>query len=153
MRKCTQAEVFLWSIALPGFGQLLNGKVFKSLLLVSLEFLINSQANLNEIIIFSFHGEIGKSISQTNYQWLMFYPCVYIFGIWDAYKDAGGGKKPFAAIPFAFGAYFGTVGIIFSADCLGPVWLGIIGLSVGIVIGLLIKVILSKKTVANQRNS
>lgn len=142
MGKCTRTEVFLWSIALPGFGQLLNGRVLKGLLLVGLEFLINCQSNLNEVIISSFHGEFEKAINQTDYQWLMFYPCIYMFGIWDAYKDAGGGTTPFAVVPFAFGAFFGTIGIIFSRDYLGAVWLGIVGLSLGIAIGLLIKRIL-----------
>jgi hypothetical protein len=150
MRKCTRTEVFLWSIALPGFGQILNGEIIKGLLLVGLEFLINSQSNLNEIIILSFHGEIRQTISQTNYQWLMFYPCIYMFGIWDAYKDAGRGKTPFAVIPFAFGAFFGTIGIIFSCYFLGAVWLGIIGLFFGIVLGILIRIILRDKTIVNR---
>ncbi|MDF2960305.1 MAG: hypothetical protein K0S39_2040 [Paenibacillus sp.] len=137
MGKCTRTEVFLWSIALPGFGQLLNGKLLKGLLLVGLEFLINSQSHLNEIIISSFQGEIEKTIDQTNYQWLMFYPCIYMFGIWDAYKDAGGGTTPYSVIPFAFGALFGTIGIIYSRDFLGAVWLGIVGLFLGVAAGLL----------------
>jgi hypothetical protein len=145
MGKCTRIEAFLWSIALPGFGQLLNGKFFKGLLLIGLEFLINVQSNLNEIIISSFHGEIEKTINQTNYQWLMFYPCVYMFGIWDAYRDAGGGTTPYAVVPFAFGAFFGTVGIIFSNDFLGAVWLGIVGLFLGIAVGLIIRTYLRKR--------
>ncbi|MBD0383847.1 hypothetical protein [Paenibacillus sedimenti] len=145
MGKCTRTEVFLWSIALPGFGQLLNGKFLKGLLLVGLEFLINSQSNLNEIIISSFHGEIEKTIDQTNYQWLMFYPCIYMFGIWDAYKDAGGGTTPYSVVPFAFGAYCGTFGIIYSRDFLGAVWLGIVGLFLGIAVGLLIRTTLRNR--------
>jgi hypothetical protein len=148
--KCTRMEVFLWSIALPGFGQLLNDRYLKGLLLIGLEFLINVQSNLNEVIISSFHGDFEKSIIQTNYQWLMFYPCIYIFAIWDAYKDAGGGTTPYAVVPFAFGAFFGTIGIIFSRDFLGAVWLGIIGLFLGITVGLLIRTILRMRTVNNR---
>ncbi len=148
MDKPTRIEVFLWSIALPGFGQILNGKYLKGILLIGLEFLINMQSNLNVIIISSFHGEIEKTIQQTNYQWLMFYPCVYMFGIWDAYKDAGGGSKPYEVFPFAFGAFFGTIGIIFSNDFLGTVWLGLFGLFIGIVIGILIKMILRNRLAA-----
>ncbi|MGG1516517.1 hypothetical protein ABE504_13950 [Paenibacillus oryzisoli] len=139
MKKSIQLEVILWSIALPGFGQLLNGKLLKGLLLIGLEFLINVNSNLNVIIISSFHGEIEKTINQTNYQWLMFYPCIYMFGMWDAYKDAGGDTRPYSTIPFVFGAFFGTVGVIFSTYYLGAVWLGIIGCFVGILIGTLIK--------------
>jgi len=77
-------EALLWSIALPGFGQFLNGKLIKGIVFVFLEFLINVQANLNEVTISSFHGEIEKAIEQANYQWLMFYPCLYFFAMWDA---------------------------------------------------------------------
>lgn len=51
-------EKVLWSIALPGFGQLLNGKFTKGLLCIFLEFLINIQSNINQIIKLSFQGEI-----------------------------------------------------------------------------------------------
>jgi hypothetical protein len=72
-------EKLLWSIALPGFGQLLNGKFLKGMLLISLEFLINIQANFNEVIILNFLGRTEEAIQQTNYGWLMFYPCLYFF--------------------------------------------------------------------------
>ncbi len=49
-------------------------------------------ANFNEIIRLSFIGNIEGTVSQTNYQWLMFYPCLYFFAMWDAFKEAGGGK-------------------------------------------------------------
>jgi hypothetical protein len=145
MAKKSRVEVVLWSIALPGFGQLLNGKYIKGILLVVLEFLINVQSNLNLIIISSFHGDIQTTISQTGYQWLMFYPCVYMFAIWDAYKDAGEGTEPNVVFPFAFGAFFGTIGIIYSQDCLGAVWLGLVGLFIGVLIGLGLKSMLRNR--------
>lgn len=67
-------EALLWSIALPGFGQFLNGKPLKGIVFVFLEFLINVQGNFNTIIISSFQGDINKAIEQADYQWLMFYP-------------------------------------------------------------------------------
>ena len=138
-------EKLLWSIALPGFGQLLNGKYTKGILLIFLEFLVNVQGNFNRVILLSFHGEIEKAIQQTNYGWLMFYPCLYFFAMWDAYKDAGGGKKPYSFLPFVFGAYFVTIGLIFSNTLkimgilFGPIWLPILSVVPGIVIGLLLK--------------
>jgi len=53
-------EKLLWSIALPGFGQLLNGKYIKGVLLISLEFLVNVKSNFNEVIISSFRWDISK---------------------------------------------------------------------------------------------
>lgn len=51
-------ENILWSIAFPGFAQLLNGKYLKGFLFIGLEFLINARANFNYAILFSFHGDI-----------------------------------------------------------------------------------------------
>jgi hypothetical protein len=142
-------EKLLWSIALPGFGQFLNGKYFKGIVFVLLEFLINIQANFNQIILLSFHGKIEEAIKQTDYQWLMFYPCLYFFSIWDAVKDAGGGKEPTTYLPYVFSAYFVTVGLIFSPTFTifgvlpGPVWLPILSVVPGLISGLIIKRIIN----------
>ncbi|WP_349655130.1 hypothetical protein [Neobacillus sp. YX16] len=105
-------EKLLWSIAFPGFGQMLNGKYFKGILFILLEFVINVQSHFNEVIMLSFNGEIEKTFARTEYQWLMFYPCVYFFAMWDAYKDAGGDKEPYSFLPFVSSAYLVTVGLI-----------------------------------------
>jgi len=151
MAKTSRIEAILWCIALPGFGQLLNGKYIKGIVLIVLEFLINLQSNLNLIIISSFHGDIRTAIDQTGYEWLMFYPCVYMFGIWDAYRDAGGGTKPYAVFPFAFGAFFGTVGVIFSRNFLGPMWLGLVGLFVGLLVGIGLQSMLRNRLTTNEK--
>jgi hypothetical protein len=75
------SEKLLWSIALPRFGQLLNGKYIKGILFIFLEIIINVQGNFIEIIMLSFQGEIEKGIVQANYQWLMFYPCLYFYAM------------------------------------------------------------------------
>lgn len=143
-------ERLLWSIALPGFGQLLNGKVVKGLTFAFLEFLVNVQSNFNKIIILSFHGNIQAAIQETNYQWLMFYPCLYFFAMWDAWKDAGGGKERFSFLPFVFSAYFVTVGCIYSSNAklfgvlLGPVWLPMICVIPGVIVGILIGKVISR---------
>ncbi|MFP3918775.1 hypothetical protein U5N28_13315 [Lysinibacillus telephonicus] len=138
-------ETLLWSIALPGFGQLLNRKYIKGITLILLELLINIQANLNIAILLSFQGDILSSIKETNYQWLMFYPCLYFFSMWDAFKDAGGGKSPFSFLPFVFAAYLVTIGIIYSAKItifgvlFGPVFLPMVLVLPGVFIGLIVK--------------
>lgn len=149
-KKSKKLEVLLWSIALPGFGQLMNHKYVKGLLLVGLEILVNVMGNFNTIIVLSFNFKIEEAIDQTNYLWLMFYPCLYFFAIWDAYKDSGGGEKPFAYLPLVFSAYFVTVGLIFSPGfklfgyLIGPMWLPILFLPIGLSVGALIRWILLK---------
>ncbi|MTW87018.1 hypothetical protein F3157_15330 [Virgibacillus dakarensis] len=146
-------EKLLWSIALPGFGQLLNGKYIKGIVFIFLEFLVNVQGNLNKVIFLSFHGEIEQAIQQADYQWIMFYPCLYFFAIWDAFKDAGGGKKPYSFLPFVFSAYFMTIGTIYSSKLtlfgvlLGPIWLPILSVIPGLLIGFLLQRILRKKQI------
>lgn len=138
-------EALLWSIALPGFGQLLNREYLKGIIFIALEFIINVQSHFNEIILQSFNGNIEKAIEGTEYQWLMFYPCVYFFAMWDAYKDAGGGKEPYAYLPFVFSAYFVTVGLMYSEKVkifgllFGTVWFPMLYVIPGVVIGILLK--------------
>lgn len=149
MKKTNQLESVLWSIALPGFSQILNGKFLKGLLFISLEFLINIQSNFNEVIMLSFHGHIQSAVDRTNYQWLMFYPCLYMFAMWDAYKDAGGGKES-SFLPFVLSAYFITVGLIYSPTLrimgilFGPVWLPMLFLIIGLFISTFFKTIFQK---------
>jgi hypothetical protein len=144
-----QIEKLLWSIALPGFGQLLNKNYVKGLLLIFLEFLINLNSSFNQIIMLSFHGEIQEAIRLTNYGWLMFYPCVYMFAIWDAVRGAEGKLSAFSYIPYVCSAYLITVGVMFSNTITifgvlwGPVWLPILFCFLGIGIGQLFKYYLS----------
>jgi hypothetical protein len=155
--KSEKLEAILWSIALPGFAQLLNRNYIKGILLVGLEIVINVMGNFNTIIVLSFNLKIEEAIAQTNYLWLMFYPCLYFFAIWDAYKDAGGGEKPFAYLPLVFSAYFVTVGLIFSpsftifGNLIGPMWLPILFLPIGLAVGGLLRWILLKIYTKNAR--
>ena len=140
-------EVVLWNIAIPGFGQLINEKYLKGLTLIGLELLINMQSGLNTIIIYSFNGQTLAATNSTNYQWLMFYPSLYLFAIWDAYRDAGGSKIPLLFLPFALSAYTGTVGVIFSSTftikniLLGPFWLMFCFLLIGFGLGFIIRLV------------
>jgi hypothetical protein len=80
----------------------------------------------------------------------MFYPCLYFYAMWDAFKDSGGGKEPFSFLPFVFAAYFVTVSCIYSSGfrifglLLGPVWLSMLCVIPGVICGLLIKKLLLK---------
>ncbi|MEW9676099.1 hypothetical protein ABRT01_07945 [Lentibacillus sp. L22] len=141
-------EMLLWSIALPGFGQLLNKHYIKGIFFVILEFIINVNGNFNTIIVLSFNGKTLEAVEQTNYLWLMFYPCLYFFAMWDAFRDAGGGKRSYSFMPFVFSAYFVTLGLIFSPGLRlfgilpGPMWLPILFLPLGLAVGFLIQFIL-----------
>lgn len=145
MNRERKVEAIFWSIAFPGFGQFLNKKYAKGFLFIILEFLINVQAKLNLAIIPSFYG-LGEVANATvNYQWIMFYPCIYIFSMYDAYRDAGGKSVPYAAVPFAIAAYSGTIGVIYSESVaisghiLGVIWSPILCIIIGYMIGMIVR--------------
>jgi hypothetical protein len=148
MKKLTKSEALLWSIALPGFGQLLIGQYFKGGLFVFLEFLINVCSHFNLAIMYSFLWEIDKAFKVIDYQWLMFYPCLYMFAMWDSYRHAMPEEEKLTFLPFVFGAYFITVGLMLSPKLtifniqFGPVFWPMLFLPIGLLIGYLIRLVI-----------
>lgn len=139
-------EKALWSIAIPGFGQLMNRKHVKGIVLIALELIINLRGNINTAIVLSFLGQTEQAVEAANYQWLMFYPCVYLFSIWDAYKDGmKEEEKPLLFLPFAIAAYTETIGVIYSrifrinGVLLGPIFLPMACIFVGLGVGFVIR--------------
>jgi hypothetical protein len=153
MKKLGKLEALLWSIAFPGFPQLLIGQHIKGILFLFLEMLVNVLSRFNVAIIHSFNGEMNKAFEVIDYQWLMFYPCLYMFSMWDAYRSASPqtSSEKFTFLPFVFGAYFVTVGLIYSRKfelfgiSLGPVFLPMLALIPGLLIGFLIRKILLRR--------
>ncbi|MFN7250463.1 MAG: hypothetical protein ACK4M9_06665 [Anaerobacillus sp.] len=141
-------EALLWSIALPGFGQFLNKKIVKGIVLIFFEVIINVMSNFNLAILKSFNGNIYGAIEVTNFQWLMFYPCFYIYSLWDAFRDSNQDIDRLLFLPFAFSAYSVTVGLIYSQRLTifgvlpGPVFLPMLFLIPGLIIGFTIRKII-----------
>ncbi|SFA77535.1 MULTISPECIES: hypothetical protein [unclassified Bacillus (in: firmicutes)] len=156
MKKLSKLEAILWNIALPGFSQLLAGRYLKGITLILLEFAINVNSHFNIAIMYSFLWEIDMATKVIDFQWLMFYPCVYMFGMWDAYRDAMPKDEKLTFLPFVFGAYFVTIGLMYSTSLtifgikFGPVFLPMLFLLPGLIIGLVIKyliiIITTKRT-------
>lgn len=147
----SKLESILWNIAFPGFSQLITGHYVKGILFVVLEFMMNVKGRFNQAIMYSFLGEIDQAEAVTNYQWLMFYPCVYMFSLWDAYRSAMSSNEKYSYLPFVVGAYFVTVGLMVSPKVNifqlhpGPVFFPMLSLIPGLLVGLIIKFILLKK--------
>lgn len=138
-------EKVLWSIAFPGFGQILNKQIIKGLIFILLELIINIKSNLNDVIISSFQWNTEIATEQADYHWLMFYPCIYMYAIYDAYKNSGSPGVPLSYLPFVCSAYLGTIGVIYSQTLklrgvlFGPVWLPIIFILLGAGLGFFIR--------------
>ncbi|MBU9724360.1 MULTISPECIES: hypothetical protein [Bacillaceae] len=151
-RQRKKYEALLWSIALPGFGQFINKKHFKGFILMVAEVLINVMSNFNLAIMLSFNWRIQETIEIIDFQWLMFYPCLYMYGLWDAYRDENRGNLgPYSYVPLACCAYTVTVGLMYSTTfeifgiLFGPVFLPILSLIPGLIVGNLIRVFLTKR--------
>ena len=127
------------------------GDYLIGVLLVALEFIINVKAGLNLSILYSFRGQLQNAIDVTNFQWLLFYPCVYAYSVWQAYNRAteiNRGRsqaeegRVFANtqynglfIGFAMG---GTLGVIYICR-IGPIFGGILGGLIGGLTGSVIE--------------
>lgn len=73
---------------MTGFGQLYNGQYFFGTLLFLFELIVNHFSSLNMAILHSFHGDMKSAHDIFDFQWGMFYPSGYIFGMWQAYNKA-----------------------------------------------------------------
>ncbi|KUP08898.1 membrane protein [Bacillus coahuilensis m2-6] len=147
-------ETILWSIALPGFAQLLNKEFLKGFLFVILEFIINVNSHFNRAIMLSFLGDIDQAFEVLDFGWILFYPCLYFFAMWDAYRSVLQQLKEEIAyqfIPFVSCAYFVTVGIMFSPRVqlfhyhLGPIFTPMLFVIPGASIGLFAQFLLSRR--------
>ncbi|MFP7298659.1 hypothetical protein [Neobacillus niacini] len=78
----------VWSVVLPGFGQLYNKDYVIGFVLLGFEFLINLNSNLNIALVHSFNGDFALAHSVVDYRWGMFYPSIYAFSIWQAFNSA-----------------------------------------------------------------
>jgi hypothetical protein len=150
-KSISKLEAILWSIALPGFPQLLINSVIKGIFFVALEFIINVQSNFNEGIRLSFLGETRLAAEVIDYQWLMFYPCLYMFAMWDAFKSAEGKRDKYSFLPFVCTAYTVTTGLMLSPRIfikeifIGPIFFPMLCVLPGVGAGLLLKYFLIKR--------
>lgn len=78
----------LWSMLLPGFGQIYNKDYCMGIVLIGFEILVNLNANLNLALLFSFNGDFMQAHDVINYRWAMFYPSLYGFSMWQAFNAA-----------------------------------------------------------------
>ena len=67
MNKTYKLEAILWSVAFPGFGQLLNDHLLKGIMFILLEFTINVMSSFNQAIMFSFLGKITEATKVIDY--------------------------------------------------------------------------------------
>lgn len=75
-----------WSMIFPGMGHLLLSKYVRGFGLFVWEVFINSKANINLLILYSFLGDFEQGKQVVDTRWLLLYIPTYIFAIWDSYR-------------------------------------------------------------------
>lgn len=85
-----------WSVLMPGFGHMYNMKAVKGLIILGWALAIINFSHVNNAIIATFTGKYLKAQDIVNYQWLMFFPSIYIYAIWDSHSDSVEMNKLFA---------------------------------------------------------
>ncbi|MCT8975213.1 hypothetical protein N4T77_01230 [Clostridium sp. CX1] len=75
-----------WSIAFPGMGHLLLSKYLRGFFLFIWEVLVNRNAHINLLILYSFIGDFEKAKEVVDIKWMSFYIPTYLFSVWDSYR-------------------------------------------------------------------
>jgi hypothetical protein len=77
-----------WSMAFPGFGHLLLSKYLRGFLLIGWELYINSEAHINDAMVYSFCGQFALAKDVLEVRWMCLYTPVYLFAIYDSYRTS-----------------------------------------------------------------
>lgn len=78
----------LWSLTFPGFGHIITGSYIKGYLLIIWEVVVNTQSNLNLVMLYTFTGRFAEAQAVINSRWVLLYIPVFLFAIWDSYRLA-----------------------------------------------------------------
>lgn len=85
--KCNPWWAAFWSVILGGGGHFLNMQLLKGVILMGWYLLISIQSGLSEAAIHTLLGQYEMAHQVVDYQWLLFWPSIHMFNIWDAYED------------------------------------------------------------------
>jgi len=75
-----------WSAAFPGFGHISLGNYIQGFLLFTWEMVVNTQAQINLGIFYSFTGRYDMAKDILDSRWLLLYVSVYVFAMWSSYR-------------------------------------------------------------------
>ncbi|SET18261.1 hypothetical protein SAMN05216389_106204 [Oceanobacillus limi] len=105
----------LFSLLMPGFGQIYNNQFVKGIIFVFIEHFDNILGKINQAIHLDFNGEHQAALDITVYDFMLFYPGFYVYAVWDAwYYAKKGANKATTAIPFIIAGFLGEMGAIFA---------------------------------------
>lgn len=76
------------SIFLGGAGHFYNNKPIKAVMLMGWHLAIWLNAGLNRALLATLQGDWQAAHSLIDYQWLLFWPSMHLFNIWNAWDDS-----------------------------------------------------------------
>jgi hypothetical protein len=105
----------LFSMLVPGLGQIYNGQFIKGVFFIIVEHFMNIFGQINKAIYLDFNGLHQQAVEATNFEYLLFYPGFYTYCIWDAWYHAKpNADKTKTAIPFIIGGFLAEISAIFA---------------------------------------
>jgi hypothetical protein len=75
------------SLFLGGGGHFYNGRLLKAVMLMSWHLAVWLNSGLNKALIATVTGHWGQVHQVVDYQWLLFWPSMHMFNVWNAYSD------------------------------------------------------------------
>lgn len=84
-----------WSAVFIGIGHIYNHKLLNGFILLGWGIAIAVNSNLPYILIFTMTGQFERINDVVNYKWLLFFPSIYFFSIYDAYSNSVGYNRLF----------------------------------------------------------
>ncbi|MBM7654438.1 hypothetical protein [Neobacillus cucumis] len=105
----------LFSLLMPGFGQIYNKQFIKGIAFLVIEHFDNWTGNINKAIQLDLNGFHHQALESVMYDGMLFYPGFYVYAVWDAWYYAKmGANKVLTTIPFLIGGFLGEFGAIFA---------------------------------------
>ncbi|WP_138417384.1 hypothetical protein [Aquibacillus sediminis] len=129
----------LFSLLMPGFGQIYNKQLFKGIIFVIFEHFDNMVGKINRAIQLDFNGMHQQALDVTVYDAMLFYPGFYVYAVWDAWFYAKkGADKTVTAIPFVIAGFMGEMGAIFAKQLPVPTLTVGLTMIIPMIIGMII---------------
>jgi hypothetical protein len=105
----------LFTLVMPGCGQIYNGQILKGFFFLIIEHYDNAFGKINKSIFLDLNGFHQQALNEANFQYILFYPAFYTFCVWDAWFHAKpNADKSKTTIPFILAGLFGLFGTIYA---------------------------------------
>ena len=129
----------LFSLLMPGFGQIYNRQFIKGVIFVIIEHFDNMTGKINKSIQLDLNGFHHQALETVSYDGMLFYPGFYVYAIWDAWYFAkNGANKTKTSIPFIIGGFLGEFGALFASRLPFPALIAGLLMIIPSIIGMVI---------------